>query len=205
MNRKMQVFSKKIFLYLFFIFASGFLYFLNIEFSHQANLNDIMKLKNNPVIFLIRHGERCDSSENQCLGDKKGITIKGAKDAFLYGEFFSKKFHEKKYNVYSSDTVRTVQTAEYFSGMRPVIIGYLYKCDKSIYKKIDNLIKDKEKEKKKGESNFFVIFTHQHCLSFIANDMGGYKFHPDYLGTLVMHKNNEKFYLDGELKFHPLS
>ncbi|MBB9841818.1 histidine phosphatase family protein [Escherichia coli] len=71
----------------------------------------------------LRHSERCDRTEAQCLSDKKGITVRGALKARQYGERFNNLFTE--YVPYSSDTVRTKQTATYFSEKKP---GFYQRC-----------------------------------------------------------------------------
>ncbi|HGT7983699.1 TPA: histidine phosphatase family protein, partial [Escherichia coli] len=44
--------------------------------------SDVTKISRQyPVIFLIRHGERCDRSQNKCLSAHEGITVNGANKA----------------------------------------------------------------------------------------------------------------------------
>ncbi|HDD8922619.1 TPA: histidine phosphatase family protein, partial [Escherichia coli] len=76
--------------------------------------------KKYPIIFLIRHGERCDRSSNVCLSYPTGITEKGAYKVQEYGNVFNKIF--SPYVIYATDTVRTIQTAKYFSGGEKLII-----------------------------------------------------------------------------------
>ncbi len=67
-----------------------------------------------PVVVLFRHAERCDRSTNQCLSDKTGITVKGP-DARELGNAFSADIPD--FDLYSSNTVRTIQSANLvFSG-----------------------------------------------------------------------------------------
>lgn len=68
--------------------------------------------KNRPIIFLFRHGERCDRSEGICYADSNGITVNGVKKSMYEGRLFSKFFNE--YDVYSSNSVRAIQTARFF-------------------------------------------------------------------------------------------
>lgn len=67
-----------------------------------------------PVVVLFRHAERCDRSTNQCLSDKTGITVKGTQDARELGNAFSADIPD--FDLYSSNTVRTIQSATWFSG-----------------------------------------------------------------------------------------
>lgn len=69
--------------------------------------------KQHPVVVLFRHAERCDRSDNLCLSDKTGITEHGAKQARALGAAFGKEI--KDYDLYASDTVRTIQSATRFS------------------------------------------------------------------------------------------
>ncbi|EOT1268906.1 histidine phosphatase family protein, partial [Escherichia coli] len=77
-----------------------------------------------PMIFLIRHGERCDRSSNVCLYYPTGITKKGAYKVQEYGNVFNKIF--SPYVIYATDTVRTIQTAKYFFGGEKLIIPDIY-------------------------------------------------------------------------------
>ena len=144
-----------------------------------------------PVVVLFRHAERCDRSDNKCLSDQTGITVKGAHNARDRGKMFRAKIAD--YDLYSSDAVRTIQSATWFSADKKVTVDKnMQKCDYSIYSSIEAL---QEKSKNKN----VVIFTHNHCLSYIAKDKRGVKFEPDYLDALVMHSENGKLILDGEL------
>jgi len=63
-------------------------------------------------------------------------------------------------------------------------------CDESIYKTIKKIASDNKNT---------VIFTYNHCLTFIAKDLRNWKYKPDYLDTLVMHVQDGRLYLDGRL------
>lgn len=143
-----------------------------------------------PVIVMFRHGERCDRSSNECLADKTGITRKGAHEARALGKAFSADIPD--YALYSSNTVRTIQSATWFSDSKKLTVDPKFlQCGKSIYTEL-NTLQNKENNKN------LVIFTHNHCLTFIAKDKRDAKFKPDYLDGLVMHVENGKLFLDGE-------
>ncbi len=76
--------------------------------------------KQHPVVVLFRHAERCDRSDNTCLSDSTGITVNGAQDARALGKAFSADI--QNYNLYSSNTVRTIQSATWFSAGRPLTV-----------------------------------------------------------------------------------
>ncbi|EFA5332569.1 lipopolysaccharide core heptose(II)-phosphate phosphatase, partial [Escherichia coli] len=139
-------------------------------------------------IFLFRHSERCDRSDNQCLSDADGITLLGAEQAVNNGEMFNARVSD--YEVYSTDTTRTGQTAKYFSGKAVTMLSELSVCDVTIFDTLKKLA---------AENKNTVIFTHNHCLSFIASHMKNWKFKPEYLDGLVMSEENGDLILDGEL------
>ncbi|MEF6481929.1 lipopolysaccharide core heptose(II)-phosphate phosphatase [Escherichia coli] len=142
-----------------------------------------------PVIFLFRHGERCDRSDMPCYSDKSGITIAGKEKAQQEGIKFTTIFSE--YDIYSSNTVRTIQTAKFFSGKYPVIMDSLSDCNNVFYKTLESIARESQKKN-------IVIMTHNHCLSFLARDMLGKKFKPAYLDALIMHYDGTQFTLDGK-------
>ncbi|HAX7401856.1 TPA: lipopolysaccharide core heptose(II)-phosphate phosphatase [Escherichia coli] len=146
-----------------------------------------------PIIFLIRHGERCDRSQNKCMSTHEGLTVNGANKAKEYGKVFNNMF--PSYGLYSTDTLRTVQTATFFSGGKTPIIPEMSTCDDDA---INNILKISQQNK------VSVIFTHNHCLSKIARKMNGWRLKSDYLETLVLHRVNDNLILDGVLIPHDL-
>lgn len=67
----------------------------------------------------------------------------------------------------------------------------LLQCGNEIYSAIKDL-------QSKAPDKNIVIFTHNHCLTYIAKDKRNVTFKPDYLDGLVMHVENGKVLLDGE-------
>lgn len=147
--------------------------------------------KQHPLVVLFRHAERCDRSDNACLSDKTGITEYGAKQARALGTSFSKEI--KDYDLYASDTVRTIQSATWFSaGKKLTVDKGMHACGRGTGQAIERLVN-------KSENKDVVIFTHNHCLTYLAKNMRGVKLTPDYLDGLVMHVDKGKLYLDGKL------
>ncbi|MBC0343775.1 histidine phosphatase family protein, partial [Escherichia coli] len=70
-----------------------------------------------------------------------------------------------------------------------------YQCGNEIYSAIKDL-------QSKAPDKNIVIFTHNHCLTYIAKDKRDATFKPDYLDGLVMHVEKGKVYLDGEFVNH---
>ncbi|ELU5379383.1 lipopolysaccharide core heptose(II)-phosphate phosphatase [Salmonella enterica subsp. enterica serovar Hadar] len=143
----------------------------------------------NTVIFLFRHGERCDRSDMPCYSDKSGITITGTEKAQQEGIKFATIFSE--YDIYSSNAVRTIQTAKFFSGKEPVVMDSLSDCNNDLYKTLESIARESHKRN-------IVIMTHNHCLSFLARDRLGKKFKPAYLDALIMHYDGTRLILDGK-------
>ena len=138
-----------------------------------------------PVVVLFRHAERCDRSTNQCLSDKTGITVKGTQDARELGNAFSADIPD--FNLYSSNTVRTIQSATWFSAGKKLTVDKRFlQCGNEIY----SAIKDLQRK------------APDHCLTYIAKDKRDATFKPDYLDGLVMHVEKGKVYLDGEFVNH---
>ncbi|WP_311007253.1 lipopolysaccharide core heptose(II)-phosphate phosphatase [Escherichia coli] len=196
-NRAISMRNKTINKYLALFLFTFLLIISSIIFSRTPKIIDgsyITKISRQyPIIFLIRHGERCDRSQNKCLSAHEGITVNGVNNAKEYGKVFNNMF--PSYGLYSTDTLRTVQTATFFSGGRTPIIPKMSTCDDDA---INNILKISQKNK------VTVIFTHNHCLSKIAKKMNGWRLKPDYLETLVLHRDNANLILDGVLIPHNL-
>ena len=86
--------------------------------------------------FLFRHAERCDRSTNQCLSDKKRVLrLKGTGDARELGNAFSADIPD--FDLYSSNTVRTIQSATGFSaGKKLTVDKRLLQCGNEIHSAI---------------------------------------------------------------------
>ncbi|EFG0732487.1 lipopolysaccharide core heptose(II)-phosphate phosphatase [Escherichia coli] len=166
-----------------------------IDNKTLARLARLARLaQQHPVVVLFRHAERCDRSTNQCLSDKTGITVKGTQDARELGNAFSADIPD--FDLYSSNTVRTIQSATWFSaGKKLTVDKRLLQCGNEIYSAIKDL-------QSKAPDKNIVIFTHNHCLTYIAKDKRDATFKPDYLDGLVMHVEKGKVYLDGEFVNH---
>ena len=81
MMKPRSSYSKTAFILLFSVFlvaavtkAKSSLPDITLEQAKEINAD-------NTVIFLFRHGERCDRSDMPCYSDKSGITISGTEKA----------------------------------------------------------------------------------------------------------------------------
>ncbi len=143
------------------------------------------------ILILIRHGERCDRSDNPCSAGPSGITIPGAYRAWKYGTQFRK--HMPLYALYATDTVRTIQTARYFGRQEAQVIKEPGYCDERLLPFLTSLSES-------TQAGVSVIFTHNHCLSFLARTLLNRKFRPDYLDGLVLENTGGRLVIDGHLK-----
>ncbi len=85
--------------------------------------------------------------------------ITGTEKAQQEGIKFATIFSE--YDIYSSNAVRTIQTAKFFSGKEPVVMDSLSDCNNDLYKTLESIARESHKRN-------IVIMTHNHCLSFLA-------------------------------------
>lgn len=125
---------------------------------------------------------------------KQVLRLKVPVDARELGNAFSADIPD--FDLYSSNTVRTIQSATWFSaGKKLTVDKRLLQCGNEIYSAIKDL-------QSKAPDKNIVIFTHNHCLTYIAKDKRDATFKPDYLDGLVMHVEKGKVYLDGEFVNH---
>lgn len=81
------------------------------------------------------------------------------------------------------------------AGKKLTVDKRFLQCGNEIYSAIKDL-------QRKAPDKNIVIFTHNHCLTYIAKDKRDATFKPDYLDGLVMHVEKGKVYLDGEFVNH---
>lgn len=125
---------------------------------------------------------------------KQVLRLKALQDAQELGNAFSADIPD--FDLYSSNTVRTIQSATWFSaGKKLTVDKRLLQCGNEIYSAIKDL-------QSKAPDKNIVIFTHNHCLTYIAKNKRDATFKPDYLDGLVMHVEKGKVYLDGEFVNH---
>lgn len=143
MMKPRSSYSKTAFILLFSVFlvaavtkAKSSLPDITLEQAKEINAD-------NTVIFLFRHGERCDRSDMPCYSDKSGITITGTEKAQQEGIKFATIFSE--YDIYSSNAVRTIQTAKFFSGKDPVVMDSLSDCNNDLYKTLESIARESHK------------------------------------------------------------
>ncbi len=116
------------------------------------------------VVSLIRHTERCDLSENQCVDGDNGITISGAKEAMKIGLAY-KSLPAHTTVIYNSPIKRAAQTADFMFGRKTTNKLWLGEnCRESLQ---ENIFKYKE------EGKNLILITHSGCINSLKNKLGG--------------------------------
>lgn len=107
------------------------------------------------VVALVRHAERCDRSDNECLEGNSGITVPGMKEAIEVGKEFE-HLPEQTTIIYNSPVKRTDQTAELMFGEATEEQAWLREGCK------ENLYSDIFKYKQEGKN--LILVTHSTCI-----------------------------------------
>ncbi len=141
-------------------FAFFFLKDDSITSLTEDNNRRIFNLKSHwsqgNVVALVRHAERCDRSDNQCLDGNDGITLSGSKEAEVVGDKFE-YLPDQKTTIYNSPVKRTDQTAAFmFDEEVTTDQAWLRKdCKKNLY---DDIFKHKK------EGTNLILITHSTCI-----------------------------------------
>ncbi|MEH6468628.1 MAG: histidine phosphatase family protein [Porticoccus sp.] len=115
------------------------------------------------VVSLIRHTERCDLSEDQCVDGDNGITISGAKEARKIGVAY-KNLPAHTTVIYNSPIKRAAQTADFMFGRKTTSQPWLGEnCRESLQ---ENIFKYKEDGKN------LILITHSGCINSLKNKQG---------------------------------
>lgn len=107
------------------------------------------------VAVLVRHTERCDQSENPCLGPLDGITRVGNDAAAAVGQDFLKLGMECA-DVISSPITRTAQTSYAMFGKDVKAQDWLASCGKTLRNDV---------VAHKRNLHNLVLITHSGCIS----------------------------------------
>ena len=113
------------------------------------------------VIALIRHAERCDRSDNQCLSGDSGITVPGSEEAIVVGKKFN-LLPESETIIYNSPVKRTTQTARFMFGDDSETQSWLRKgCKKNLY---NDILKNKQ------DGQNLILVTHSTCIDKLGEE-----------------------------------
>ncbi|MGJ8516985.1 histidine phosphatase family protein [Carnimonas bestiolae] len=146
------------------------------------------------VIVLLRHAERCDRSDHQCLNDQHGITVRGQQQAVALGRAWRMAMPHA-YQTFSSDTLRTRQSAQGFTGTASVnVLPQLgsHACKQASPEQLLKEVAERGASAK-------VLFTHSECLSHIAQQLADARFSPDYLTGIVLSVHSSGVRVEGTI------
>lgn len=132
--------------------------------------------KNGDAILLIRHEERCDRSNNPCLGPADGITVHGSERATEAGIRLNAYFDLDNTDVFTSPTTRTVQTADFMLGKASLLPDRETTCGSDI---VDKLLKYKTNNRN------LIIVTHNTCMKDLLKTSGEQKSRSPEYGSLL--------------------
>lgn len=118
--------------------------------------------KKGDVVVLIRHGERCDRSANECLGPQDGITRHGNAVSTEIGRSFN-ALGLAQTDMFSSPATRTAQTAQAIFGHPVGAQDWLYSCNQAT---LEEVMTHKESNRN------LVLVTHSGCISQLENQQG---------------------------------
>ncbi|WP_024681901.1 histidine phosphatase family protein [Pseudomonas syringae] len=107
------------------------------------------------VVVLVRHGERCDRSSNECLGPDDGITHNGSVVSADVGQSLN-ELGLAQTDVITSPMTRTVQTAQSMFGHPVQAQGWLYDCDETMLEQV---------MVHKSAKRNLILVTHSGCIS----------------------------------------
>lgn len=132
--------------------------------SHQRIADLYDSWKKGEVVMLVRHGERCDRSSNDCAGPRDGITRHGQQVSAEVGRSLA-GLGLTQADVVASPSTRTLQTAESLVGHPVTAQDWLFDCEKM---NLDQVIAHKASHRN------LVLVTHSGCISQIEKQQGYY-------------------------------
>ncbi|MBY8951569.1 histidine phosphatase family protein [Pseudomonas carnis] len=139
--------------------------------------------KGGNVILVIRHEERCDRSNNPCLGPDEGITALGSERAEETGIHLKALFDFDDAVMFTSPMTRTVQTSDFMLGKASLLSDREAICGNDI---VDKLLKHK------NSGRNLIVMTHNTCMKDIIKSSGHRQsWSPEY-GSLLFAKTTSK-------------
>lgn len=109
------------------------------------------------IVALVRHAERCDHSDNQCLDGDTGITIIGKDISLKIGSNFEDFLPTDHALIYNSPLKRTSQTAQFMFNGASISQAWLHDNCKARF--LEDII-----EHKKDGTNMILV-THSTCIN----------------------------------------
>ena len=130
--------------------------------NHLAESRLIEQWQAGELVVLVRHAERCDQSNNPCLGPPDGITRVGELASADVGKALSLLGMERT-DVLTSPTTRTVQTAHSMFSREVTQQEWLAACG--------NTLRDEVVAHKSARRNL-VLVTHSGCIDQLERQLG---------------------------------
>lgn len=153
--------------------------------SHKKLINSRLSehWKSGNVILLIRHEERCDRSNNPCLGPDEGITVLGGERAKETGSHLKAYFDFDDADIFTSPMTRTVQTSDLMLYKASLLSDRESICGNDIE---DKLLKHK------NSGRNLIVMTHNTCMKDLIRSSGHrHSWSPEY-GSLLFAKTTSK-------------
>ncbi|PCR94649.1 histidine phosphatase family protein [Pseudomonas allokribbensis] len=145
--------------------------------GHAAKADLTKAWQAGEVVALVRHAERCDRSDNLCLGPADGITKAGNDSAALVGKGFV-ALGMQQAQVFTSPLTRTVQTARAMFGQDATAQIWLESCGSSLR---NDVVAHKVAQRN------LVLVTHSGCISDFEKQTGfPHAIAADYGSTLFV-------------------
>ncbi|MGI9277801.1 MAG: hypothetical protein ACR2PT_23510 [Endozoicomonas sp.] len=115
------------------------------------------------VVSLVRHAERCDRSESECLDGNDGITVPGVDQAVEVGKAYD-YLPQQATVIFNSPVKRTDQSADFMFGDESSDQKWLREGCK------ENLLDDIFKYKEDGKN--LILITHSTCIDALGEEQG---------------------------------
>lgn len=118
--------------------------------------------KKGEVVVLVRHGERCDRSDNECLGPKDGITRNGSQVSAQVGRSLG-QLGLAQTDILASPSRRTAQTAQSLFGHPVASQDWLVDCENMNLGRV---------MAHKAINRNLVLVTHSECIGQLESQQG---------------------------------
>ena len=132
------------------------------EENAQARAQLLQQWKAGEIAVLVRHAERCDRSDNPCLGPADGITRIGSEAAAGVGQGFA-RLGLQQTDILTSPVTRTVQTAHYMFNSDPRTQEWLATCGTTMR---NDVVAHKVAHRN------LVLVTHSGCIADFEEQTG---------------------------------
>jgi len=113
------------------------------------------------VVALVRHAERCDHSDHQCLNGDTGITVIGKDISIKLGDNFEYFLTRDHTVFYNSPLKRTYQTAQFMFDGASISKEWLHDNCKERF--LEDILKNK------SDGINMVLVTHSTCINNLHN------------------------------------